>query len=91
VDSSVPLELDDSDLNRVCVGTYKEHFENPFNAATEIYYRQESEAFSAANSVLDYFKKVEEWLKGEEDRVERCLDIQTRKVLIRKCGHALIR
>jgi cullin 1 len=60
VDSFVPLELDDSDLNRVCVGTYKEHFENPLIAATEIHYRQESEVFSAANSVLDYFKKVEE-------------------------------
>lgn len=70
---------------------YKEHFENPFIAATEIYYRQESEAFLAANSISDYLKKAEERLKEEEDRVERYLNTQTRKVLISKCEHVLIR
>ncbi|KAF8221049.1 Cullin-domain-containing protein [Tricholoma matsutake] len=91
VDSFVSLGLDDSDPNKACLDVYKEHFENPFIAATEIYYRQESEAFLAANSISDYLKKAEERLKEEEDRVERYLNTQTRKVLISKCEHVLIR
>jgi len=83
--------LDDSDPNKACLDVYKEHFENPFIEATEIYYRQESEAFLAANSVSDYLKRAEERLKEEEDRVERYLNTQTRKVLISKCEHVLIR
>lgn len=58
---------------------------------TEKYYKQESEAFLAANSVSEYLKKAEERLKEEEDRVDRYLNTSTRKALVSKCEHVLIR
>jgi cullin 1 len=69
----------------------QEHFENPFIETTEKYYKQESESFLAENSVSDYLKKAEERLREEEDRVERYLNTGTRKGLISKCEHVLIR
>ncbi|KAI0916807.1 hypothetical protein AcW1_007843 [Taiwanofungus camphoratus] len=91
VDSFVSLGLDEGDINKVSYEVYKEHFEAPFLEATEKYYRQESEAFLAENSVADYLKKAEERLREEEDRVERYLNTNTRKGLISKCEHVLIR
>lgn len=91
VDSFVSLGLDEGDINKVSYEIYKEHFEVPFLEATERYYRQESEAFLAENTVADYLKKAEERLREEEDRVERYLNTNTRKGLISKCEHVLIR
>ncbi|KAG6811936.1 hypothetical protein H0H92_005165 [Tricholoma furcatifolium] len=91
VDSFVSLGLDSSDLNKECLDVYKEHFEGPFLEATEEYYKKESDAFLAANSVSDYLKKVEDRLREEEDRVERYLHNKTRKELISKCDDVLIR
>ena len=39
----------------------------------------------------DYLRKAEERLKEEEDRVERYLHTTTRKLLISKCEHILVR
>ncbi|TFK73584.1 Cullin-domain-containing protein [Pluteus cervinus] len=91
VESFVSLGLDDADINKACLDVYREHFETPFLAATEQYYKQESETFLANNTVSDYLKKAEERLKEEEDRVERYLNTQTRKPLINKCEDVLIR
>ncbi|KAF9046411.1 Cullin [Panaeolus papilionaceus] len=91
IDSFVSLGLDETDPNKACLDIYREHFESPFILATEQYYRQESESFLATNSVSDYLKKAEERLKEEEDRVERYLNTTTRKTLIAKCEHVLIR
>lgn len=91
VDSFVSLGLDDTDTNKACLDIYKEHFETPFIEATEKYYKQESESYLAENSVSDYLKKAEERLREEEDRVERYMNTQTRKALISKCEHVLIR
>jgi cullin 1 len=91
VDSFVSLGLDESDINKASLDIYKEHFEIPFLEATEKYYKLESEAFLAENSVSDYLKKAEERLREEEDRVERYLNTNTRKPLISKCEHVLIR
>jgi cullin 1 len=91
VDSFVSLGIDESDINKASLEIYKEHFETPFLEATEQYYKQESEAFLAENSVSDYLKKAEERLREEEDRVERYLHTMTRKLLIQKCEHVLIR
>jgi cullin 1 len=91
VDSFVSLGLDNTDLNKECLDIYKEHLEAPFIAATDQYYKKESEAFLAQNSVSDYLKKAEERLREEEDRVERYLNTKTRKELISKCEHVLIR
>lgn len=83
--------MDEADPNKACLDVYKEHFETPFIEATEQYYTKESEAFIAESSVSDYLKKAEERLREEEDRVERYLNTQTRKALISKCEHVLIR
>jgi len=91
VDSFVSLGIDESDLNKASLDNYKEHFEIPFLSATEAYYKHESESFVAENSVSDYLKKAEERLKEEEDRVERYLHMTTRKLLITKCEHVLVR
>ncbi|KAH9841849.1 Cullin-domain-containing protein [Rhodofomes roseus] len=91
VDSFVSLGLDEGDINKVSYEVYKEHFEAPFLEATEKYYKQESEAFLAENTVAEYLKKAEERLREEEDRVERYLNNNTRKGLISKCEHVLIR
>lgn len=91
VDSFVSLGLDNADLNKECLDIYKEHFEAPFIDATEQYYKKESESFLRGNSVSDYLKKAEDRLREEEDRVERYLHTKTRKELISKCEHVLIR
>ncbi|TFK87628.1 Cullin-domain-containing protein [Polyporus arcularius HHB13444] len=91
VDSFVSLGLDESDINKVSYEVYREHLETPFLEATEKYYRQESKAFLSENSVADYLKKAEERLREEEDRVERYMNTNTRKALIQKCEHVLIR
>ncbi|KAM5538684.1 hypothetical protein V8D89_007713 [Ganoderma adspersum] len=91
VDSFVSLGLDESDINKVSYEVYREHLETPFLDATEKYYRQESKAFLSENSVADYLKKAEERLREEEDRVERYMNSNTRKALINKCEHVLIR
>jgi cullin 1 len=91
VDSFVSLGLDETDINKVSFEVYNDHLETPFLEATEKYYKTESEAFLAENSVSDYLKKAEERLREEEDRVERYLNTNTRKLLISKCEHVLIR
>jgi cullin 1 len=48
VDSFVSLGLDNTDPNKECLDVYKEHFEEPFIQATEVYYKKESENFLAA-------------------------------------------
>ncbi|KAF8550830.1 Cullin-domain-containing protein [Imleria badia] len=91
VDSFVSLGLDETDINKASLDVYKEHLESPFLDATEKYYQQESEAFLAESSVSDYLKKAEERLREEEDRVDRYLNTETRKQLVSKCEHVLIR
>ncbi|KAF5369550.1 hypothetical protein D9758_002557 [Tetrapyrgos nigripes] len=91
VDSFVSLGLDEADPNKACLDVYKEHFETPFIEATDKYYKKESEAFLNEFTVSEYLKKAEERLREEEDRVDRYLNQQTRKTLISKCEHVLIR
>ena len=91
VDSFVSLGLDSSDPNKECLDVYREQFESTFLAATENYYKAESEAFLAENSVSEYLKKAEERLREEEARVERYLHTKTRRDLVSKCEHVLIR
>ena len=91
IDSFVSLGLDITDPNKECLDVYKEQFETAFIAATEAYYKKESETFLAENSVPDYLKKAEERLREEENRVERYLHTKTRKELISKCENVLIR
>ncbi|KAL0562587.1 ubiquitin ligase (cullin) of SCF, partial [Marasmius crinis-equi] len=89
--SFVSLGLDTTDPNKECLDVYKDYFETPFIEATEKHYKKESEAFLATNTVSDYLKKAEECLKEEEDRVDLYLHTKTRKDLISKCEHVLVR
>ena len=91
IGSFVSLGLDEADIDGVCLDVYKEHFETPFLEATEKYYELKSGAFLAENSISDYLKRAEEWLREEEDRVERYLNTSTRKPLISKCVQVLVR
>jgi cullin 1 len=75
------LGLDEADSNKASLEVYREHLEGPFIEATERYYKQESDAFLAENSVSEYLKKAEERLREEEDRVERFLNTNTRKTV----------
>jgi cullin 1 len=90
VDSFVSLGLDDSEVSKVCLDDYEEHFEAAFIDVTEKYYKGKSESFLAENSISDYLKKTAEWLREEEDRVERYLNVHTRQMLLNKCVHVLI-
>ena len=75
--------MDETDSNKASLEVYKEHFEVPFIAATEKYYKAESDLFLAENTVSDYLKKAEERLREEEDRIERYLNANTRKTACR--------
>lgn len=75
------MGLDEADSNKASLEVYREHLEGPFIEATERYYKQESDAFLAENSVSEYLKKAEERLREEEDRVERFLNTNTRKIV----------
>jgi cullin 1 len=77
----VSLGLDESDTNKASLEVYKEHFEGPFITATEKYYKTESDTFLAENTVSDYLKRAEERLREEEDRIERYLNANTRKIV----------
>lgn len=90
IGSFVSLGFNEADINGVCLDVYKQHFEIPFLEATEKYYKLESAALLTKNSISDYLKKAEEWLREEEDRVERYLDANTRRLLIGKCVHVLV-
>ncbi|KAJ7788438.1 Cullin family-domain-containing protein [Mycena olivaceomarginata] len=77
VDSFVSLGLD----------VYKEQFEAPFLAATEVYYTAEAEA----GNIPEYLKKAEGRLREEEERVVRYLHAKTRKELVGRCENVLLR
>lgn len=91
IDSLVSLGLDENDSTKLNTEVYKAEFEAPFITATEIHYKTESDAFVAANSIVDYMKKTEARLKEEEDRVELYLHVSTRNKLIGACENVLIR
>ncbi|KAH8795902.1 Cullin [Flagelloscypha sp. PMI_526] len=83
--SFVSLGIDENDVSKECLDVYKEHFEEPFIQATELYYKKESADFLAMNSVSDYLKKAEERLCEEELRVELYLHPSTHQELVSKC------
>ncbi|OCH90896.1 Cullin-domain-containing protein [Obba rivulosa] len=82
IDSFISLGIDERDINKVPFEVCREHFELPFLETTENYYRQESEAMLAENSVAGYLKKAEERLREEEDWVERYLNTNNCEPLI---------
>ncbi|PWN92025.1 putative SCF complex member Cullin 1 [Acaromyces ingoldii] len=91
VDSMVSLGLDENESTKQNLDVYRGEFEKHFLQATQVYYSQESDAFVAENSVVDYMKKAETRLKEEEDRVELYLHQSTRAKLIGACETVLVR
>ncbi|KAK4056472.1 ubiquitin ligase (cullin) of SCF [Microbotryomycetes sp. JL221] len=91
IDSFVALGLDEVDSNRQNLEVYKDSFEKPFLAATELFYKVESEQFIGANSVTEYMKKAESRLAEEESRVDLYLHASTRKGLVAKCEEVLVK
>jgi cullin 1 len=64
--------------NKTHTEVYREHFQKPFLTATENYYKAESEAFLAENSISDYLRLAEKRLQEEENRVNLYMHSQTR-------------
>ncbi|KAJ3211024.1 hypothetical protein HDU67_004826 [Dinochytrium kinnereticum] len=91
VDSFVALGLDENDCTKPTLDIYKQYFETPFIAATEAYYKTESELFISNNSITDYMKKAEARLIEEENRVQLYLHQNTSKPLITTCETVLIK
>ncbi|RKO91623.1 Cullin [Blyttiomyces helicus] len=90
VESFVSLGLDDNDSSKTTLDIYKKHFEDPFVAATEEYYKLESERFISENSITDYMKKAEQRLEEEDKRVALYLHESTAKALTTVCDTVLI-
>ena len=79
IDSFVALGLDEADTNRQNLEVYREAFEKPFLAATEVFYKAESEQYIGDNSITEYMKKAETRLAEEENRIDMYLHASTRK------------
>ncbi|KAF8724913.1 hypothetical protein AX14_008477 [Amanita brunnescens Koide BX004] len=90
IESFVSLGIDDSDPDKPCLDVYNDYFETAFVEATRTYYKHESEAFLSGHSISDYLRKAEERLREEEDRVDRYLHSQSRKILTSTCEQVLI-
>lgn len=90
VDSFVSLGLDEHDATKSTLDTYRFHFEKPFLAATEEFYKAESKQFVAENSVVEYMKKAEARLAEEEERVRMYLHNDIAVPLKKTCNKALI-
>lgn len=60
-------------LDEECLDIYENDFEAPFFVATEMYYKGEAETFLAAarESNFSYFKKVQDRLNEEKNRIEQ--------------------
>ncbi|KAI5452672.1 ubiquitin ligase (cullin) of SCF [Naganishia albida] len=91
VESFVTLGMNDENgTQRATLDLYRDKFQTHFLAATEAYYKKESEAFLAENSISDFLKKVEARLEEEARRVDLYLHNSTTKGLMNKCDKALI-
>ncbi|KAG0322199.1 hypothetical protein BGZ97_008351 [Linnemannia gamsii] len=91
VESFVSLGLDENDSKKTTLEVYRQYFEKPFIAATEVYYKMESEKFLSENSVTEYMKKAEVRLAEEESRVQMYLHASTHKPLIQNCETVLVK
>ncbi|KAM6494191.1 Cullin [Amanita muscaria] len=92
IESFVSLGIDDANPDTECLDVYTNYLEAPFTEATRACYKHKSEEFTAdpRNNISDYLLKIEEWLREEQDRVDRYLHSQTRNTLTRTCEEVLI-
>jgi cullin 1 len=90
VESFVALGIDESDCTKGTHEVYKINFETPFIEETRSYYKNESEQFLAANSVVEYMKKAEARLEEERSHVELYLLPEIMQNLMKACQETLI-
>ncbi|CCU97434.1 unnamed protein product [Malassezia sympodialis ATCC 42132] len=90
LDSCVSLGLDETDATRLNLDVYRAEFQQAFLAATEAFYREESQAFLASSSVTDYMKKAEERLGEEEARIDLYMHASTLRPLMDVCRNELV-
>ncbi|KAF2768296.1 Cullin-domain-containing protein [Teratosphaeria nubilosa] len=90
VDSFVALGIDEADSTKTNLDVYRQYFETPFIKATEEYYKAQSKAFLADNSVVDYMKKAERRLDEEKERVPLYLLSEIMQPLMKACENVLI-
>lgn len=90
VDSFVALGIDEADSTKTNLDVYRQYFEKPFVDATQKYYENESAAFLAENSVVDYMKKAERRLDEEKERVPLYLLPEIMQPLMKCSEGALI-
>lgn len=64
------------------IGTYDQVFEKAFIAATDTYYRKESDSLVTSLDVPSYLSHAERRIVEESDRAVRNLDARTRKPLL---------
>lgn len=91
IDSFVALGLDETDTNRQNLQVYDDAFQKPFLAATEVFYKAESEQYIGDNSITEYMKKAETRLTEEENRIDMYLHASTRRSLVAKCEEVLVK
>lgn len=60
VESFISLGLDETDMNKVCLDIYRDHFRLPFIETTERYYKHEPKTYLTANTMSDYLRRAEE-------------------------------
>ncbi|KAG8847282.1 hypothetical protein FRC20_002778 [Serendipita sp. 405] len=89
LNSFVSLGMDEN--GEASLGVYEEHFEEPFVAATEMFYVTESQVLSAKTTLSGYLKRAEEILRVEKDHIQLCLDTNKRERLTSRCEQLLIR
>lgn len=90
VECYVKLGLNKEKPKETTLDIYRQHFEDDFLLATEVYYTAESTQFIATNSVAEYMKKVEQRLTEEQRRVQQYLNPTTEGDLITRCERVLI-
>ena len=82
---------DDNGQQKASLDLYRDKFQVHFLAETEEYYKKESQAFLADNSISDYLKKVETRLEEESRRVDLYLHSSTNKGVRTLYSRVLIR
>lgn len=88
IDSFIRLGIDESYPDKESLNLYQEYFEPTLLETTEAYHREAVEACLAADTISDYVKKVADWLKMEEGRMDNAI---AREPLVRKCEDILLR
>jgi cullin 1 len=77
--------------DKVNLEIYKTKFQDPFIAATAIYYQHESTNFLSTQNVVDYLIRAETRLNEESNRVDLFLHNSTKKPLLQRCEEVLIK